>query len=564
MGAAESTPVVELDQSVAGQSSNAYVNDFFALFLDVKAFPSVVDATIRKLARRSPDVFELKHSRYFVVQDTDPVVPEIAKAILAYYPEVQENLRAVLVPERLSELLFWTRFLFLVKQNTGAGYERERQVAVASVLLACRATTAVYRNLVSDETLTKNDKSPVTIADFASQAIIINELRKVFPDDPIVGEEDAAALRESSAEAAALRDKVLKLVNGAYAERAQAAVAARAANADADADDDDDDGGADDEQAAPARALTADEVLAAIDYGTYKGGRQGRHWTLDPIDGTKGFLRGEQYAVCLALIENGVPVLGVLGCPSVPVSNSSDQGDSPQRGCVFIAVRGCGSSMRLLNDATETPISVSDIADSRMAAFTESVEASHSSHGDAAAVAKLLNVTKPSIRMDSQCKYAALARGDASIYLRLPTRKGYEEKIWDHASGWLIVHEAGGRVTDVLGRELNFSLGRTLRNNVGVVATNGMLHRVVLDAVRRVLYPLSTYELRVFAKQVPPPADIAAALADQLGVPRDTVQVIPRSSAPPAAAATATATTTTTTLTPATILYTSVLLSRPP
>jgi len=242
MGAAESTPVVELDQSVAGQSSNAYVNDFFALFLDVKAFPSVVDATIRKLARRSPDVFELKHSRYFVVQDTDPVVPEIAKAILAYYPEVQENLRAVLVPERLSELLFWTRFLFLVKQNTGAGYERERQVAVASVLLACRATTAVYRNLVSDETLTKNDKSPVTIADFASQAIIINELRKVFPDDPIVGEEDAAALRESSAEATALRDKVLKLVNGAYAERAQAAVAARAANADADADDDDDDG----------------------------------------------------------------------------------------------------------------------------------------------------------------------------------------------------------------------------------------------------------------------------------------------------------------------------------
>lgn len=86
-----------------------------------------------------------------------------------------------------------------------------------------------------------------------------------------------------------------------------------------------------------------------------------------------------------------------------------------------------------------------------------------------------------------QCKYAAVARGDACIYLRLPTRVGYEEKIWDHATGSLLVAEAGGAVTDTTGRPLDFSLGRTLKDNVGVVASNGTFHTEVIDQVVAVL-----------------------------------------------------------------------------
>jgi 3'-phosphoadenosine 5'-phosphosulfate (PAPS) 3'-phosphatase len=41
-------------------------------------------------------------------------------------------------------------------------------------------------------------------------------------------------------------------------------------------------------------------------------------WTLDPIDGTKGFLRGWQYAVCLALLVDARVELGVIGCPNLP------------------------------------------------------------------------------------------------------------------------------------------------------------------------------------------------------------------------------------------------------
>ena len=41
-------------------------------------------------------------------------------------------------------------------------------------------------------------------------------------------------------------------------------------------------------------------------------------WTLDPVDGTKGFLRNQQYAIALAYIERGTPVVGVMGCPNLP------------------------------------------------------------------------------------------------------------------------------------------------------------------------------------------------------------------------------------------------------
>jgi len=91
------------------------------------------------------------------------------------------------------------------------------------------------------------------------------------------------------------------------------------------------------------------------------------------------------------------------------------------------------------------------------------------------------------VRVDSQAKYALLARGEASIYLRLPTRKDYREKIWDHAAGMLIVQEAGGTVTDVDGKPLDFTAGRTLERNRGVIATGGKIHRAVVDAVGGVL-----------------------------------------------------------------------------
>lgn len=82
------------------------------------------------------------------------------------------------------------------------------------------------------------------------------------------------------------------------------------------------------------------QLLETIDRGTYAGGAHGRMWALDPIDGTKGFLRGEQFAVCLALIVDGQVQVGVMGCPNLPVDAKDKDGE---KGCLFITVKGQGA-----------------------------------------------------------------------------------------------------------------------------------------------------------------------------------------------------------------------------
>lgn len=324
-------------------------------------------------------------------------------------------------------------------------YESERRVAVGAVLKAVGLCQAVRDALGPEETMAKRDKSPVTVADFGSQALICLDLLNAFPDDPIAAEEDATGLRTPSG--AALEAKITHHVN------------------------------------AMIPGLTVDEILASIDRGTWRGGPTGRYWVLDPIDGTKGFLRGDQYAVALALVEEGEVVLGVLGCPNLPLEATRPDGT---KGSLFVAVKGQGATLRRFGDPSERRVTVAESADPAGASYCESVEAEHSSHERTARIAAMLGVAKPPLRIDSQCKYGVVARGDVSIYLRLP-QAGYQEKIWDHAAGSIIVKEAGGAVSDVQGRPLDFSRGRTLHQSAGIVVTNGKLHPRVLAAVRQAL-----------------------------------------------------------------------------
>jgi 3'(2'), 5'-bisphosphate nucleotidase len=315
---------------------------------------------------------------------------------------------------------------------------RELASAVAAVRSAARACRAVQERLVRPEALQKGDKSPVTVADFASQAIICAELERALPRDPIVGEEDADALRHEAPLLKAVVERVAE-------ERGE---------------------------------VDAERVLTWIDRGT-AGATTARYWTLDPIDGTKGFLRREQYAIALALIENGRVEIGVLGCPNLPLGG--------ELGALFTAVRGEATRMQGLwdADASARAVSVAKLERADQARFCESVESGHSDQGESARIAEDLGIRTQPFRIDSQCKYAAVARNDASIYLRLPTRADYREKIWDHAAGSLVVECAGGRVTDADGAPLDFTCGTTLAKNRGIVATCGTIHDEVIAAVRR-------------------------------------------------------------------------------
>ncbi len=324
---------------------------------------------------------------------------------------------------------------------TNRRYEREQQVAVAAVREAARLCRAVAAE-ISPEVLAKQDRSPVTVADFGSQALVARTLAEAFPDDPIIGEEDSSELRQP--ESAAILDQVLRHVREIRSADGR-------------------------------ESVDADTVCRWIDRGGTTEYRD-RFWTVDPIDGTKGFLRKEQYAVALALVVEGKVVVGALACPGL--------------NAVFHAVTGEGAFVAPLDEGpggvantAATRIHIGDRDDPSAARFCESVESGHSAHGDAASIAERLGITLPPLRMDSQAKYAVVARGDADIYLRLPTRADYREKIWDHAAGALIVAEAGGSVTDIHGRPLELHHGRELTANRGVVVTNGRLHDSVIAAI---------------------------------------------------------------------------------
>ncbi len=75
------------------------------------------------------------------------------------------------------------------------------------------------------------------------------------------------------------------------------------------------------------------------------------------------------------------------------------------------------------------------------------------------------------------------------VSLRIPTKysggKEYQEKIWDHASGSLLIEESGGVCSDMHGKPLDFSLGRTLKGNEGIVAAGKESHERALKAVKQ-------------------------------------------------------------------------------
>ncbi|OAA51691.1 3'-phosphoadenosine 5'-phosphatase isoform A [Metarhizium rileyi] len=353
---------------------------------------------------------------------------------------------------------------------TAPSYAHELEVAQLAVQRATILTKRVFHETAKG-TVDKNDKSPVTIGDFGAQALIIAALKHNFPEDAIVAEEEAAQLKED----AALRETIWTLVKDTKLTDEKA------------------------EQTLGGGIKSVESMLELIDLGNSPGGSKGRIWTIDPIDGTKGFLRGGQYAVCLGLMTDGQVRVGVLGCPNLPVDDSarltadigSNATDDEGRGVIFSAVEHKGASSRPLTTGALSPaskhIGMRPIEDLARAVFCESVEAGHSSHDDQAAISRKLGITEPSVRMDSQAKYGSIARGAGDIYLRLPVKATYQEKIWDHAAGDLIVRESGGQVTDIHGKRLDFSAGRTLANNKGVVAAPLSVHGQVLSAVQEVL-----------------------------------------------------------------------------
>lgn len=318
----------------------------------------------------------------------------------------------------------------------------EVKTALKAVLEASMLCRQVQKDLIGEFSFVKSDRSPVTIGDYGSQALICKELKEAFPYDTIVAEEDSTELRDPH------HSPILAQVTGYVKAQIPDASPAQVC----------------DWIDSSSRSLTE------------------RFWVLDPIDGTRGFLRGDQYAIALALIENGQVILGIMACPNLSVDIREPLG---RKGCVFLAIRGKGSVQTELEGQNGRSLSVSKMTDPSNAFFTESVELSHVDRLLHERVARKLNLSNDPIRIDSEAKYGLVARGEAVLYLRIPCEGDYRENIWDHASGAIIVEEAGGKVSDALGRPLDFYSGIRMTNNYGIVVTNGIIHDRVLEALRQ-------------------------------------------------------------------------------
>lgn len=336
----------------------------------------------------------------------------------------------------------------------------EVQFALEAVRQAALLVKTVQEEMVSTA-LTKDDRSPVTVADYASQALVASLLEQAYPDDPLVAEEDAAELRLYLERIPSVGSGVLGQVTG-FVQRF-------------------------------SPTADAQRVCDWIDRGASSALQ--RFWTLDPIDGTKGFLRGDHYAVALALVVHSQVEIGALGCPNLVIKGKSDPAerrsytDLRGPGSLVLAVRNQGCWATSLAQPGEFErLRVSQVSRAAEVRLLRSFESGHTNVDQIEEFSLALGIRAEAVRMDSQAKYAVLAAGDGDLLLRLlsPAKPNYREKIWDQAAGSLVVQEAGGMITDLDGKALDFSAGRSLANNRGILASNAVLHQAALQALREI------------------------------------------------------------------------------
>ncbi|KAH6639377.1 hypothetical protein C7974DRAFT_130204 [Boeremia exigua] len=371
-------------------------------------------------------------------------------------------------------------------------YAAELSLALSAVHNASILTKSVLRSLknhVSAET--KADDSPVTIADFAAQALLISAIHAVYPNDQFLGEESADALRSNTA----LADRVWDLVL-----RAKALHASRSESGDSQ------------KKSAESGAQTLvfpaskEDMFELIDRGG-KGEQtsRGRVWIMDPVDGTATFMQGQQYAVCLCLLVDGKQAVGVIGCPNLafdvegPLGQSrvhEDLVDETGYGVVLFAVKGQGTYVRGMTEngwGVARKVDLSTMPEKKLEDlnFVESTLGKTSlSQKEHKAVCEQLGAQWPgTVIWAQQIKHVALALGSTDVMVRIPKTVDRFTCVWDHAGGHILFTEAGGMIKDFNGGDIDYAQGRHIagERNYGMVAALPSVFEKVERAVKDVL-----------------------------------------------------------------------------
>jgi 3'(2'), 5'-bisphosphate nucleotidase len=213
-----------------------------------------------------------------------------------------------------------------------------------------------------------------------------------------------------------------------------------------------------------AEAFPADAVLSeeAPDDATRLG--HARVWMVDPIDGTKDFLRGETgYVVMIGLAVDGRPALGVVAQPAT--------------GCLWAGVVGAGAWKESPGQERQ-PLRVSA---TREADGIRLVTSKSNRSDYYQRFCRALGITDELAVGSVGLKVAMVAEGARDLYVY----PGSQSKLWDSCGPEAILTAAGGRLTDTDGNALDYARAE-LRNLRGMIASNGLLHDLAVAGIARV------------------------------------------------------------------------------
>lgn len=211
------------------------------------------------------------------------------------------------------------------------------------------------------------------------------------------------------------------------------------------------------------RAERPDDGLLGEEYGEQSGARPGgRQWVIDPIDGTKNFVRGVPvWATLIALLEGGQPVAGLVSAPALGRRWWGALGEGAYAGP---------------DQASGAPIQVSAVAELTDASFCYSSLDGWEERGRQPAVLQIMRDAWRSRAYGDFYGYMLLAEGALDIMVEP------ELSLWDVAALVPIVTEAGGAFTDLAGQPVP---GAAAPGGISAVATNGPLHTGVVARLGR-------------------------------------------------------------------------------
>lgn len=224
------------------------------------------------------------------------------------------------------------------------------------------------------------------------------------------------------------------------------------------------------QKAFPDDGILSEEETDIIEIRSSKN----RVWMIDPIDGTKGFINKDgDFAVQIGLVENGLPILGVV---FLPAENT-----------LYYAAKNSGT-FAVRKDSQPLKLQVSDETDfSKMTLVTSRNHRSPKM----ARITEDFGLKREIQRGSVGLKIGLIAEQQADIYTHLSPRT----KFWDTCAPQIILEEAGGKMTDLFGSPLRYDLN-DVQNHNGVLATNGAVHEKALTKLKSLLNEFGRFRIK--------------------------------------------------------------------